>query len=1012
MTSTTTQIGRTLISLSLFLVFASAAFAQSNTGSITGVVTDVNGAVVPNAAVTVINQGTNEKRTVQSDAEGRYEVPALPTGIYTVESTATGFQATSIKDLRLAVGERARADVTLKVGGVDATVTVASQTRLDSETATVGDTIATERISDNPVNGRDFTALLATVPGSVQTTNQFQTSINGIPSTFGGSSVLVDGIDAGRVDLNGTSNVLGRIESRVNRVSMDSIQEVQTVEQNYGAQYGQAIGAVINPITKSGTNDFHGSAFEYFRNEALDARDFFAGKQKFRLNQFGGNVSGRLIRDKLFFFTNYEGVRQTRGTTFTSLVPTASFRSTFAPSIAPVLATIPLPSAPFFPAGSNVPDPNLGIFSVQKDGDLREDTGSVKIDWLHTDRSQFSVRYNINDSRTTTPYGVGTDQTADGTLRVQLFKASHNYTFSTNTINEFAFGINRNVTDVGAGPSTLPRFDLSFVDQAIAVPGPAQFKQFRTGTVYQFLDTLSTVRGNHSLKAGIDFRLNRRSASSDTQETLTFFSLNDFRDNVPFVVSRGGNPLLDYANENYSFFVQDDWKVHPRLALNLGLRYDVSSVSREKEDRLQNFDLNALTFTPLGQKLHDVDKNNFGPRFGFAFDVFGNGKTVVRGGYGIFYDRDLPASFGSPQANTFPTLSVDLFTALFVCGIFPQYPVDPAAYACAVPNAFHIEEDLQTAMAQHWSFNVQHDLGFATLQVGYVGNHVTHLLTNGVVTPRNINRRDPVTQVRPLSPNFGDIFVVGDYPQSNYNALQVTVRRNLAKGLRFNANYTWSHTIDDVVGFFKDYQDENNARAERASSDQDVRHNFTMDAGYDLPLRDWFGGPNWLVDGWQLNTITQLRTGLPVNVTRQGGVFGGFSFRPDVVEGVDTRCPNYRLPECQFNAAAFSNPGDGVFGNAGRNILRGPGFAQVDFSVFKNTRLTETSSLQFRAEIFNLFNHANFADPSGGLVRGDNNSLRPTAFFGQSISTVGNQLGGLLGFGGPRQIQFSLRYLF
>jgi len=1013
MKHTTTQIGRTLSSLILLLIIGTGAFAQSNSGSITGVITDQNGAVVANATVTVINQGTNEKRTVQSDGEGRYEVPALPNGVYTVEATATGFKTTSVTDLRLAVGEKARADVTMNVGGVDATVTVAGQTRVDTETSTVGDTIATERISDNPVNGRDFTSLLATVPGSVQTTNQFQTSINGIPSTFGGSSVLVDGIDAGRVDLNGTSNVLGRIESRVNRVSMDSIQEVQTVEQNYGAQYGQAIGAVINPITKSGTNQFHGSLFEYFRNEALDARDFFAGKQKFRLNQFGGNVSGRLVRDKLFFFTNYEGVRQTRGTTFTSLVPTAAFRSTFAPSIAPVLATIPLPSAPFFPAGSNVPDPNLGIFSVQKDGDLREDTGSVKIDWLHTQRSQFSVRYNINDSTTKTPYGVGTDQTADGSLRVQLFKASHNYTFSTNTINEFAFGINRNVTDVGAGPSTLPRFDLSFVDQAIAVPGPAQFKQFRTGTVYQFLDTLSTVRGAHSLKAGLDFRLNRRSARSDTQETLTFFGLNDFRDNVPFIVSKGGNPLLDYANENYSFFIQDDWRLHPRLSLNLGLRYDVSSVSSEKEGRLQNFDLDTLTFTPLGQKLHDVDNNNFGPRFGFAFDLFGNGKTVLRGGYGIFYDRDLPASFGSPQANTFPTLSVDLFTALFVCGIFPQYPVDPAAYACAVPNAFHIEEDLQTAMAQHWSFNVQHDLGFATLQVGYVGNHVTHLLTNGVVTPRNINRRDPVTQIRPLSSDFGDIFVVGDYPQSNYNALQVTFKRNLAKGLRFNTNYTWSHTIDDVVGFFKDYQDENNARAERASSDQDVRHNFTMDAGYDLPLREWFGGgPGWLVDGWQLNTITQIRSGLPVNVTRQGGVFGGFSFRPDVVAGVDTRCPNYSLPECQFNAAAFSNPGDGVFGNAGRNILRGPGFAQVDFSVFKNTQLTETSSLQFRAEIFNLFNHANFADPSGGLVRGDNNSLKPTAFFGQSISTVGNQLGGLLGFGGPRQIQFSLRYLF
>ncbi len=1013
MKDTSKQISTTLVLLSILAIFANGVFAQSNTGSINGIVQDQGGAIIRGVTITVTNVGTNETRTTQSNDEGYYEVPSLATGVYKVVGTASGFQESTVSDARLAVGAKLRVDLKMPVGGVTASVTVAEQTTTDTETSSVGDTITLERVANVPINGRDFTGLLATVPGSVQTTNQFQTSINGIPSTFGGSSVLVDGIDAGRVDLNGTSNVLGRIESRVNRVSMDSIQEVQVVEENYSAQYGQAIGAVINPITKSGTNDFHGSVFDYFRNEALDARDYFAGKQKFRLNQFGGNVSGRLIRNKLFFFTNYEGVRQTRGTTFTALTPTQSFRNAMEARIRPTVSTIPLPTSPFIPAGSSIPDPNVGIFSIQKDGDLREDTGSVKIDWLQSKRSQFSVRYNINDSKTTTPYGVGTDQTADGKLRVQLFKASHTFTFSNNTINEFAFGINRNVTDVGAGPSTLPRFDLSFVDQAFAVPGPAQFKQFRTGTVYHFLDTLSSVQGNHSFKAGVDIRLNRRSASSENQETLIFFALNDFRDNVPFIVSRGGNPLLDYANENFSLFFQDDWKAHPRLSLNLGLRYDVSTVSREKEGRLQNFDLTTLKFTPRGQKLHDVDKNNFGPRFGFAFDVFGNQKTVLRGGYGIFYDRDLPASFGSPQANTFPAESVDLFTALFICGIFPQYPVDPAAFACAVPNAYHIERDIQTAMAQHWSLNVQQDLGFGTLQVGYVGNHVTHLLTNGVVTPRNINRRDPVTQARPLSSNFGDIFVVGGYPQSNYNALQATFKRNLAKGLRFNANYTWSHAIDDVVGFFKDYQDENNARAERASSDQDVRHNFTLDAGYDLPLRDWFdGGPGWLVDGWQFNTITQIRSGLPVNVTRQGGVFGGFSFRPNLVSSVDTRCPNFSVPQCQFNAAAFSNPGDGVFGNAGRNLLRGPSFAQVDFSIFKNSRLTENTALQLRVEIFNLFNKANFADPSGGLVRGDNNSLRPTAFFGQSISTVGNQLGGLLGFGGPRQIQLSLRYIF
>lgn len=1010
----------------VILLVISAAFGQSNTGSVTGVVEDANGAVVPNANVTVTNIGTNDSRTVQTDSEGRYEVASLPNGVYKVSVKASGFQESSVNEIRLAVGEKARVDVKLTLGQISGTVEVtADQTRVDTESSTVGDTINSARISDAPVNGRDFTGLLATVPGSVQSTNQFQTSINGIPSTFGAASVLVDGIDAGRVDLNGTSNVLGRIESRVNRVSMDSIQEIQVVEQNYSAQYGQALSAVINPITKSGTNDFHGSVFDYFRNEKLDANDFFNNRyglprSKFNLNQFGGNVSGRIVRDKLFFFTNYEGVRQTRGTLFTTLVPTAAFRTAANANIRPVINTLPLPTAPFFRTGSNTADTQLGIYSAQKNGTLREDTGSIKVDWNQSDKSQFSVRYNINDSRTVVPYGVGTDQEADGTLRVQLFKLSHNYTFSGNLINEAAFGINRNVTNPGAGSSTLPRFDFIFVDQSIAAPGPAQFNQYRTGTVYQFLDTVTWLKGDHSFKFGADIRLNRRSAESKTQQTLTFFSLSDFQNNAPFVIAQNGNPELFYANENFAFFLQDDWKAHPRLTLNLGLRYDVSTVSRERNGNLQNFDLKTLKFTPKGQKLHDMDTNNFGPRVGFAFDVFGNQKTVLRGGYGIFYNRELPASFGSPQANTYPSLSVDLFQ-WFLGAIFGtcdagstfEYPVNPKVFNCGVPAAYYVEKDLKTAMAQHWSLNVQQNVKLGILEVGYVGNHVTHLLTDGVVTPRNINRKDPVTNARPLTEAYGDIFVVGSYPSSIYHAMQVNFRRNLTSGFRVNANYTWAHAIDDVVGFFRDYQNPNNMRAERSSSDQDIRHNFTMDIGYDLPLAKLLGGgPNWLVNGWQLNSITQARTGFPVNVTRQGGTFGGFSFRPDIVSGVSTRCPNYNLPNCQFNIAAFKDPGAGVFGNAPRNYLRGPGFTQVDFSIFKNTKLSENTSLQLRMEFFNLFNKANFADPSGGLVQGDVNTLRPAAFFGQSISTVGNQLGGLLGAGGPRQIQLSARFNF
>ena len=1038
-----TKTSQAVSLIAILLIFSICAFAQSNTGTITGVVQDANGAIVPNATVTVTNMGTNETKTVTSDSDGRYEAPSLSTGLYKVTASASGFQATTVENARLAVGDKLRVDVVMSVGNVSAVVQVAAQTPTDTETSTVGDNINSARIQDNPVNGRDFTGLLATVPGSVQSTNQFQTSIHGIPSTFGGTSVLVDGIDAGRVDLNGTSNVLGRIESRVNRVSMDSIQEVQVLEQSYSAQYGEALSAVINPITKSGTNQFHGSVFDYFRNEHLDANDFFnnaAGfpRSKFRLNQFGGNVSGPIIKDKLFFFTNYEGVRQTRGQLFTALTPTASLRASLPAVLGPPVATLPLPTTPFVHDGEV--DPNVGIFQIQKDGTLREDTGSVKIDWHHTDKSQFSARYNINDSKTVTPYGVGTDQTAPGTLRVQLFKFSHNYAFSSNMINEAAFGINRNKTNPSAGPSPFPIFSFLLGDQASANIGPAQFNQFRTGTVYQFLDTLSFIHGNHSFKAGTDIRLNRRSAESKTQITLQFLGLDGssgfgLQNNFPFSESISGSPLLSYANENFAFFLQDDWKVHPRLSLNLGLRYDVSTVSREKNGFLQNFDLDTLTVTPRGEKIHNMDTNNFGPRFGFAFDVFGNTKTVLRGGYGIFYNRELPASFGSPQVNSFPATSISFFDLIGFgnCPVSPSsfgFPVDPTIFnGCGTSTRFAIERDLKTAEAQQWSLNVQQDLGIGVLQVGYIGNHVTHLLTDGVVSPRNLNRADIDffgIGLRRL-PQFGDIFLVGSYPSSNYNAMQVTFKRNYAKGLHFNFNYTWAHAIDDVVGFFKDYQDEFNTAGERASSDQDIRHNFTFDASYDIPsARRLFGDgvPRWIGDGWQISTISQFRTGFPVNVTRKGGIFGGFSMRPNLVPGVDpydshetlpdgTVCSGFSIPDCQFNSAAFTNPA-GTFtpGNTPRNFLRGPGFAQVDFSIMKNTQLWENTSLQLRMDIFNLFNKANFADPSGGLAPGDNNTLRGAAFFGQSTSTVGNQLGGLLGSGGPRQIQLSARFTF
>lgn len=1000
--------------LSILIVWSAENSAQSNSGSITGIVRDERGAVIPGATVRVINLGTSAGETVLTDRDGRYEVPVLPTGRYRIEVSASGFKPTAVSDVSLAVGERARVDITLPVGEVSATITVAEQTRVDTETTTIGDTIETERVTNLPVNGRDFTLLLATVPGSVQTGNFFQTSINGVPTWFG-QSVLVDGIDAGRGDLNGISNTLGRIDARVNRISMDSIQEVQILEQTYSARYGQAIGAIINPITKSGTNELHGGLFEYFRHDRLDANDYFAnargvGKTKFRLNQFGGNLSGPLVRDRLFFFTNYEGVRQSQGTVLQGLVPTQSFRAAFKPALAPVLVKLPLPNGPLSPS-----DRRLGLFTKIETRRLREDTGSVKLDYHLGERDQFSLRYNINDSETITPYGIAQDQIAPGSLRVQLFKFAHTHTFSGNKVNEFAVGVNRNVTYPQGGDMSLPIFNFTFADAAIAGPGPALFSQFRATTVVQFLDTLSVVHGDHSLKFGTDIRLNRRAARVDQQDTLIFFSVDDFANNAPFIAQRIGHPTLGYRNENLSFFMQDDWKVAPRLTLNLGLRYDVSTPSREQYGRLQNFDLKTRTYTPIGARVHDPDLNNFGPRVGLAWDLFGTQRTVLRAGFGIFYNQELPASFGSPQNNTYPNLTVNVFDAFF--GGFPlSFPLDPRIFMLAPPSSKAInaiDPHLRTPYAEQWSLNIQQDLRIGVLQVGYVGNHVLKLTAGSSITALNVNRVDPFTLARPI-PTLGDVFIIAGYPQSNYNALQATFKRRLSRGLGFNFNYTWGHEIDDAIGFFKDYQNNNNLRADRASGDHDIRHNFTFDLTYEVPsLRHLVSGlPRALADGWRINGITQVRSGLPVNVTVTGGLFGG-SLRPNLIPGVPIRPPDYRLPDRQFNPAAFAAPPPGQYGSLGRNALRGPGFAQVDLSLFKNFALTEKTSLQFRAEAFNVFNHPNFALPFSGLQRDPiKNSLVPTASFGQSFQTVGNELGGLLGAGGPRQVQLALRVIF
>ncbi|HEU5339666.1 TonB-dependent receptor, partial [Edaphobacter sp.] len=635
------RICRVLVAV-LVMSSAAAAVAQLDTGSIQGVIRDTTGAVIPNAAVVVTNEGTQRAYHTTSNAQGEYSVPTLPVGIYSVAASSKGFGTSTVTTIPLNASELHRTDVTLKPGNDTQQVTVTSnQMQVNTLGADLGTTIGADRIANLPLNGRDFTDLLALVPGSV-TSGQFgQTSLGGAETSFAGVNILLDGADATRIDTNATSMQLGRGAARVTRASVDSIAEFHILQGNFSAEYGRSIGDVVNVITKSGTNDLHGEAFEYLRNDALDARNYFAvpgTKTPLRLNQFGGNLGGPIMRDKLFFFANYEGVRQTITNTTIYDVLNATERAKFVTAMKPVVAAIP--------TGNLGPDPtdakHFDLYSANLVNTLREDTGSFRIDWNTSDRNKFYLRYNIGDSYTNTTYGPAVGQTAPTPARTQFLKLSNTHTFSPTLLNEAGFGINSNHVSSygGGGPFPVIAFSCFFCNFG-AAPGPATFASIRPQTSYQYIDTLTKVLGRQTIKAGLDIRHNLSDEELGLQEFLSYGSISDFENNAGFAFSTLGNPMTRIRNTNYDFFVQDDLQLARNFTLNLGVRYEYNTVLHEKNNQLANFDIATQTVGAKGAALYKPDYNNFAPRIGFSWDPFGTGKTAIRGGIGVFYNPQL-----------------------------------------------------------------------------------------------------------------------------------------------------------------------------------------------------------------------------------------------------------------------------------------------------------------------------------------------------------------------------------
>lgn len=1004
-----------------FLCSQVPAFAQYDTGSIVGIVHDQSGAVVAGASVKVTNTKTGRVYEVTTGSEGNYEVPGLPAGPYQVEAQKAGFKVARVADIVLYATDSRSVNVVLPVGSASDQVTVtADVVTVNTQGSETGASIDSNKVSNLPLNGRDFTSLIALVPGAVTTGAFGQNSLGGYETTFAGVNVLLDGADATRIDVNATSTQLGRQESRISRSSIDSIQEFKVLSSTYSAEYGRSTGDIVNVITKSGGNDFHGTAFEYFRNDIMDAKNFFeTTTTPLRLNQFGGNFSGPVKKDKLFFFVNYEGVRQVVTVPAPNVVVLgAAVRSTFAPVMQPVIAAIPLPnvSGPVIfkgqgPGGTDVVRPDLGYFDGNLRNTLREDTGSVKIDYNASARDTFSFRYNIADSFTSTQYGVVAGQVSPSTSRNHLFKGTWNHTFAPTVLNEFGVAFNRPQTDSLGGGGNFPIFQCSAfwgcnpTNDFGATPGPALFSSRRPQHSIQFLDTVSVVHGIQTIRTGLDIRHAVTHDALDPQEFLAFNGIGLFSQGQALQLSTLGHTMVGVQNTNYGFFVQDDLRLRPNFTLNLGLRYEYNTVLQG--DLIGNFDIPTLTLLPQGKPLYNPDRNNFGPRIGFSWDPLGHGKTVVRGGFGVFYSPMLTGAALGMASNYQQSFNFNFFDLLFgtrTCtppyGL--TYPVPDPLPTCTPPlpkNVTALDRNIRDTYSMHWSFGVQHEVVRNTVvELSYVGNRGVKLPAGAAYAGEELNLSPFFLAPNQLSPNFGQIRRFGNFINSNYHSLQASVRRRVARGVNIDANYTYAHELDDAVNILTGaYQNSHNPNLDYGSGDIDVRHNFTLGAVWDIPAASRL--PRRLGQGWQISSLVQARGGLPYTIALAAPFFGIDQLRPDLVPGQSVRPSNYSVPDNQLNPNAFSAPPNGTFGNVGRNTGRGPGFTQWDASFAKTTQLTERVGLQFRGELFNLLNHPNFVNPVNFLN---------DANFGKSLATINNHVG----TGTSRQGQLVLKLIF
>ena len=1046
----------------IFFVGTGTVLAQVGTAGIRGLVQDGTGAVIPGVEVTIMNTGTGIQRVLVTNEVGLYVAPGLPVGNYDVTAQLPGFQTFISRGVVLTVGAEVAVDVVLQVGEFAQTIEVtAAAAQVQTTQSDISELVSEETMVELPLNGRNYVSLALLQPGVIS--SQQASAAGGTSSRTLGAGLRFN-VNGSRFEDNSFSLDGQNTQDFFNgapasaggeTMGVDALQEFEVKTANYSAEYSKASGGVVSAVTKSGTNEMHGSAFWFLRNDNLDAANFFDNafgnaKPEFRRNQFGATMGGPIVQNKTFFFGAYEGIRQAFGKTERLIVPT---QDAIDGLVDGVQHDIHPWSQRYIDAGfwPNRPNGRIlsggrGEFFTTHTDIQRNDYMLVKIDHQFNDNTSLSFRYTMDDGKLEAPNGTLTTLIDD--VRNQFANLQLQQIFSPQVLNTLRGGFNRSFPDYNQTELDSPA-ELHINTRG--VQGPVYTGMTHIGTdrprprgfafnLFDVSDTLSLTMGRHALKIGGNYERHHYNTSSNdvSPGEARFSNWADFltgRLNRTTSALNTADVNRSYRQHLVGLFIQDDWRVTNTLTINAGLRWETLTAPTENHGRISNlrdfFDSSLSTDETV---FKNKTKLNFAPRLGIAWDIFGDGSTALRVAGGVFYPHILGNTYR--KAGTFNPPYGGVPTYYGVAGNLPPgilpvgWPFSPTIFDNQPPGdaaAEHFPFDHAQPRVYQWNMSLQRQLpGGMIANAAYVGTRGNHLVGNitgggstGANTPYasavidGIEYREPGLPRR--NPHFGPIGVVTFYGESYYHGLTLSLRGQMQNGLQFQLAHTYGHSIDTGSGAWQagwqtgvDVVNLWDTTKERGSSNFDVRQNFTGNLLYDLPVMADAGGlVRGLMGGWQLSGIVALRTGNPfqVDYDESGDRNRDLSSRdgrPNLVPGANPN-PVTGDPMRWFDVSSFALPEPGFYGNLGRNTLRADGFTNVDMALKKLFPVSEGFNVQFRAEFFNVLNHANFATPGGSqreIWRTRRSRLNEDA--GLITGTVNT----------ARQIQFGLKLLW